>query len=123
MRMSITRNSGSPAGGRASGSGTTPLGTEGPLEVLAEGRLIADLIAITVDRARLTAMANERVEWAERVSHTDALTGLANARTLSRILELEVARASLVSHGRFRHFRHLPNPLTMVSTVTSSSFR
>lgn len=54
----------------------------------------ADLIAITVDRARLTAMANERVEWAERVSHTDALTGLANARTLSRILELEVARAS-----------------------------
>lgn len=53
----------------------------------------ADLIAITVDRARLTAMANERAEWAERVSHTDALTGLANARTLSRVLELEVARA------------------------------
>ena len=53
----------------------------------------ADLIAITVDRARLTAMASERAEWAERVSHTDALTGLANARTLSRVLELEVARA------------------------------
>jgi diguanylate cyclase (GGDEF)-like protein len=52
-----------------------------------------DLIAITVDRARLVAMANERTEWAERVSHTDALTGLANARTLSRVLELEVARA------------------------------
>jgi len=54
----------------------------------------ADLIAITVDRARLTAMASERAEWVERVSHTDALTGLANARTLSRVLELEVARAS-----------------------------
>jgi diguanylate cyclase (GGDEF)-like protein len=53
----------------------------------------ADLIAITIDRSRLTAMANERAEWAERVSHTDALTGLANARTLSRVLELEVARA------------------------------
>ena len=54
----------------------------------------ADLIAITVDRARLTAAASERAEWAERVSHTDALTGLANARTLSRVLELEVARSS-----------------------------
>lgn len=55
---------------------------------------LADLIAITVDRARLAAMANERTDWAERVSHTDALTGLANARTVSRVLELEVARAS-----------------------------
>lgn len=54
----------------------------------------ADLIAITVDRARLTATANERTDWSERMSHTDALTGLANARTLSRVLELEVARAS-----------------------------
>lgn len=53
----------------------------------------ADLIAITLDRARLTAMASERAEWAERVAHTDPLTGLANARTLSRVLELEVARA------------------------------
>lgn len=53
----------------------------------------ADLIAITVDRTRLTSMAGERAEWAERISHTDALTGLANARTLSRVLELEVARA------------------------------
>ncbi|MBF8290380.1 MAG: hypothetical protein HW391_1348 [Chloroflexi bacterium] len=53
----------------------------------------ADLIAITVDRTRLTAMAAERSEWAERVTHTDALTGLANARTLGRVLDLEVARA------------------------------
>ena len=54
----------------------------------------ADLIAIAIDRARLTSTAGERAEWAERVSHTDALTGLANARTLSRVLELEVARTS-----------------------------
>lgn len=53
----------------------------------------ADLIAITVDRARLKQVASEHAEWAERVSHTDALTGLANARTFSRVLELEVARA------------------------------
>jgi diguanylate cyclase (GGDEF)-like protein len=58
------------------------------------GAALADLIAITVDRARLAEAAGQRGEWAERVSHTDALTGLANARTLSRILELEVARAS-----------------------------
>ncbi len=54
----------------------------------------ADLIAITVDRARLVAAAQERTDWHERMAHTDALTGLANARTLSRVLELEVARAS-----------------------------
>ena len=53
----------------------------------------ADLAAITVDRARLTTAASERSEWAERVSHTDALTGLANARTLARVLELEVVRS------------------------------
>ena len=84
-------------------------GVEEPIGALAIGRTggwtvgeadatllaaFADLIAITVDRARLTQVASERAEWAERVSHTDALTGLANARTLSRVLELEVARAS-----------------------------
>lgn len=53
----------------------------------------ADLIALTIDRARLTAAAEERSDWQERMAHTDALTGLANARTLSRVLELEVARA------------------------------
>lgn len=53
----------------------------------------ADLIALTIDRARLTAAAQERTDWQERMAHTDALTGLANARTLARVLELEVARA------------------------------
>ncbi len=53
----------------------------------------ADLIALTIDRTRLVAAAEERGDWQERMAHTDALTGLANARTLGRVLELEVARA------------------------------
>lgn len=104
----------SPSGdGTSSVTATWPLrvtsdGLEVPLGALAVSRpapwpvgesdasmlaACADLIAITVDRARLTASAGERGEWQERMAHTDALTGLANARTLSRILELEVARA------------------------------
>ncbi len=35
----------------------------------------------------------ERSEWFERLAHTDPLTGLANLRTVSRVLELELARA------------------------------
>lgn len=105
---------GSGPDGRAMTDATWPLriahdGVEEPIGALAVSRAgdwtvresdatllaaFADLIAITVDRARLTEAASERAEWAERVSHTDALTGLANARTLSRVLELEVARAS-----------------------------
>jgi diguanylate cyclase (GGDEF)-like protein len=38
-------------------------------------------------------MATERAEWLERVALTDPLTGLANARTVARVLDLEVARA------------------------------
>ncbi len=53
----------------------------------------ADLVALVVDRARMAASAEEHGEWQERMAHTDALTGLANARTLARVLELEVARA------------------------------
>ena len=55
---------------------------------------IADLIAVVVDRARLAANAAERIDYAERVANSDALTGLANGRTLQRVLELELARAS-----------------------------
>jgi diguanylate cyclase (GGDEF)-like protein len=55
---------------------------------------LADLIGIVVDRARLTADLDERSDWHERIASADTLTGLANARTLSRVLELEVARAS-----------------------------
>jgi len=55
---------------------------------------IADLIAVVVDRARLATNAAERIDWAERVANSDMLTGLANARTASRVLELEIARAA-----------------------------
>ena len=55
---------------------------------------MADLLAVAVDRARLSATASERSDWFERMAHTDPLTGLANDRTVGRILELELARAA-----------------------------
>lgn len=54
---------------------------------------LAALAAIAADRARLGSTAAERSEWFERMAHTDPLTGLANERTVGRILELELARA------------------------------
>lgn len=57
-------------------------------------RAVADLVTVAVAGARTAAAAAERAEWFERLAQTDPLTGLANARTLSRVLELEVARAS-----------------------------
>jgi diguanylate cyclase (GGDEF)-like protein len=57
-------------------------------------RAIADMAAVAVDRARLGSLAAERSEWFERLAHTDPLTGLANTRTLGRVLELELARAT-----------------------------
>ena len=54
---------------------------------------LAALAAVAVDRARLASTAAERSEWFERMAHTDPLTGLANERTVARILELELARA------------------------------
>jgi len=54
---------------------------------------LAGLAALAVDRHRLASTAVERSEWFERMAHTDPLTGLANERTVGRILELEVARA------------------------------
>ncbi len=56
-------------------------------------RLIADVVSLAVDRARLASSVAERSEWFERLAHTDPLTGLANLRTISRVLELELARA------------------------------
>jgi diguanylate cyclase (GGDEF)-like protein len=55
---------------------------------------LADLIAVVVDRARLAENAAERIDWAERVANSDMLTGLANAPTLARVLELEIVRAA-----------------------------
>lgn len=64
--------------------------SDADLEVLGA---VASLAALAVDRARLGSTAAERSEWFERMAHTDPLTGLANERTVSRILELELARA------------------------------
>jgi diguanylate cyclase (GGDEF)-like protein len=55
--------------------------------------LLADVAALAVDRARLASTVAERSEWFERLAHSDPLTGLANLRTVSRVLELELARA------------------------------
>ncbi len=56
-------------------------------------RIGADLLAVAIDRARLASLVGERAEWLERLAQTDPLTGLANARTLGRVLELEILRA------------------------------
>jgi len=56
-------------------------------------RAVADITALAVDRGRLASTVAERSEWFERLAHTDPLTGLANLRTATRVLELEVARA------------------------------
>jgi diguanylate cyclase (GGDEF)-like protein len=64
--------------------------TEPERETLAA---LADLAAVAVDRARLASTATERSDWFERMAHSDPLTGLANERTVVRVLELELARA------------------------------
>ena len=54
---------------------------------------VADLAAVAVESARQASLVAERAEWYERMAQSDALTGLANARTVDRVLELEIARA------------------------------
>src|SRR4051794_30106650 len=53
----------------------------------------ASLAALAADRARHASNAIERSEWFERMAATDPLTGIANERTVARVLELELARA------------------------------
>jgi diguanylate cyclase (GGDEF)-like protein len=86
----------------ASGGVETSLGVIGmiwpaPHPLTADDRevlgALASLAALGADRARLSSTAAERSEWFERMAHTDPLTGLANERTVTRILELELARA------------------------------
>jgi diguanylate cyclase (GGDEF)-like protein len=54
---------------------------------------IADLAAAAIATHRTASLAAERAEWLERMAHTDPLTGLSNARTIGRVLELELTRA------------------------------
>ncbi len=68
----------------------------GVAETEEERRIVpafADLIAVAIDRARVSSIVAERSEWFERLAHSDPLTGLANERTFGRVLELELARA------------------------------
>jgi diguanylate cyclase (GGDEF)-like protein len=53
----------------------------------------ASLAALAAGRALQASDAAERSDWFERMSHTDPLTGIANERTVARVLELELARA------------------------------
>ncbi len=57
-------------------------------------RALAVLGALVTSRARLETALEERSDWLDRLAHTDALTRLANRRTLDRVLELEIARAA-----------------------------
>ena len=76
--------------------GVMSLGFSGPLptrDALVGAEPLADLAAVAVERALALSLGSERAEWFDRLAHTDPLTGLANRRTLDRVLELEVARA------------------------------
>ena len=55
---------------------------------------ISDLAAVAIRQARLRNSAWERSDHADRLLHTDRLTGLANRVTFERMLELEIARAT-----------------------------
>ena len=84
-------------GGVESGIGVVSFGWPGSHDVSpSEETLLvatADLVAAAISAFRTASLVSERADWLERISHTDALTGLANSRTLGRVLELEVARA------------------------------
>ena len=68
---------------------------EPPIEAAPDAILaISDLAAVTIRQARLRNSAWERSDHADRLSHTDRLTGLANRVTFERMLELEIARAT-----------------------------
>jgi diguanylate cyclase (GGDEF)-like protein len=76
--------------------GSMGLGFAGPLpakEALTLAEPLADLAAVAIERALALSLGSERAEWFDRLAHTDLLTGLANRRTVDRVLELEVARA------------------------------
>ena len=66
-----------------------------PFEAVPDAVLaIADMVAVTIRQARLRNSVWEQADHADRLSHTDRLTGLANRVTFERMLELEIARAT-----------------------------
>lgn len=68
---------------------------QAPLDDVPETVLaISDLAAVAIRQARLRNTAWERSDHADRLLHTDRLTGLANKVTFERMLELEIARAT-----------------------------
>ncbi|MEA2025541.1 MAG: GGDEF domain-containing protein [Chloroflexota bacterium] len=68
---------------------------EPPIKTVPDAILaISDLTAVTIRQARLRNSAWEQSDHADRLSHTDRLTGLANRVTFERMLELEIARAT-----------------------------
>ena len=85
------------SGGVETVLGTLGLSWPSPHATTAEERSVIDalasLAAIATDRARHVSSVAERSEWFERMAHTDPLTGIANERTVARVLELELARA------------------------------
>jgi diguanylate cyclase (GGDEF)-like protein len=77
----------SAAGGRAGGPDAAAPDAE---TVLA----IADLAAVAIRQERLRSASAEGLEYQERLSRTDPLTGLADRHTFGQMLELELARAT-----------------------------
>ncbi|MFV2062302.1 MAG: GGDEF domain-containing protein, partial [Chloroflexota bacterium] len=68
---------------------------ESPFETVPDAILaIADLTAVSIRQARLRNTTWEQSDHADRLLHTDRLTGLANRVTFERMLELEIARAT-----------------------------
>lgn len=54
---------------------------------------LADLAGVAIRQVRLQNALTEQSAYHERLTHTDALTGLANRPTFEQMLELELARA------------------------------
>ena len=121
--------------------GVMALGFAGRLpshETMTTAEPISDLAAVAIERALALSLGSERAEWFDRLAHTDPLTGLANRRTLDRMLELEVARAgrqgfplsiSLVEIDNFAEIQKIggnlaaDNALRRVAQVLAESVR
>ena len=91
-RWSCPPRASRPSSGRWGSGGPRPHPLEATDRELVTA--LAQLASLAIDRAHLASSAAERSDWLERMAHVDPLTGLANERTVARILELELARAA-----------------------------